>query len=84
MLHINQWKSSASVIEWFMKKEDKKNCMFIKFDVIEFYPSITVCQGKKHREKLRKGLGLGLGTGGVGGGGVGDFFLEPHYRNHSR
>ena len=51
MLHINQWKSSASVIEWFMKKEDKKNCIFIKFDIIEFYPSIAVCQGKKHREK---------------------------------
>ena len=51
MLHINQWKSSASVIEWFMKNGDKKNCIFIKFDIIEFYPSMTVCQGKKHREK---------------------------------
>ena len=31
----------ASFIEWFRKIEDKKNCTFIKFDVREFYPSIT-------------------------------------------
>ena len=41
MLHVNQWKNSASVIEWFRNIEDKKNCTFIKFDIREFYPSIS-------------------------------------------
>ena len=41
LLHVNQWKNSASVIEWFRNIEDKKNCTFIKFDIREFYPSST-------------------------------------------
>ena len=41
MLYVNQQKSSTSFIEWFKKAEDEKNCNFIKFDIIEFYPSIT-------------------------------------------
>ena len=41
LLHVNQWKNSASIIEWFRNIEDKKNCTFIKSDIREFYPSIT-------------------------------------------
>ena len=41
LLHVNQWKNSASVIECFRNIEDKKNCTFIIFDIGEFYPSIT-------------------------------------------
>ena len=41
LLYINQYKNSASVIESFKNIEDKKNCTFIKFDIREFYPSIT-------------------------------------------
>ena len=41
LLHVNQWKNFTSVIEWFRNIEDKKNCTFIKFDIREFYPSIT-------------------------------------------
>ena len=41
LLYVNQWKNSASVIEWFKNIEDEKNCTFIKFDIREFYPSIT-------------------------------------------
>ena len=41
LLHVNQWKNSASVIEWFKNIEDKKNCNFIKFDIRDFYSSIT-------------------------------------------
>ena len=41
LLHINQWKYSASVREWFRNIEDKKNCTFIKFYIREFYPFIT-------------------------------------------
>ena len=41
LMHVNQWKNSASVIEWFRNIEDKRNCAFIKFVIREFYPSIT-------------------------------------------
>ena len=41
LLHLNQWKNSASIIEWFRNIKDKKNCTFIKFDIRELYPSIT-------------------------------------------
>ena len=41
LLYVNQWKNSTSVIEWFKNIEDKKNCTFIKYDIREFYPSIT-------------------------------------------
>ena len=40
-MRVNQWKNSASVVEWFKNIEDKKNCIFIKFDIREFFPSIT-------------------------------------------
>ena len=41
LLHVNQWKNSTSVIEWFRNIEDKKNCTFIKLDIREFYTSVT-------------------------------------------
>ena len=41
LLHVKQWKNVASIIEWFRNIEGKKNCTFIKFDIREFYPSIT-------------------------------------------
>ena len=40
-LNLNQWKNTASVIEWFKLIESKKDCTFIKFDIREFYLSIT-------------------------------------------
>ena len=40
-LKINQWKSSKEVLKWFNNLEDKKNLKFLKFDVEQFYPSIT-------------------------------------------
>ena len=39
--NVNQWKNSTSVIKWFSELEDKNDCIFIKFDIREFYPSIT-------------------------------------------
>ena len=42
LLYVNQWRNPASVTEWFRKIEDKKNYTFIKFDIRDFYPSITV------------------------------------------
>ena len=40
-LNVNQWKNSTSLIKWFTVLENKTDCIFIKFDVREFYPSIT-------------------------------------------
>ena len=40
-IKVNQWKNSHSVIDWFNSMEDKSNCMFLTFDIVEFYPSIT-------------------------------------------
>ena len=37
----NQWKNTATVINWFKNLENKRNARFIKFDIVEFYPSIS-------------------------------------------
>ena len=37
-----QWTNNTlQVIDWFKNLENKNNMRFIKFDVVEFYPSIT-------------------------------------------
>ena len=36
-----QWKNTNDVIKWFNNVENKTRKSFIKFDVVEFYPSIT-------------------------------------------
>ena len=41
VLHVNQWKNSSSVIDWFNSIDNKPNHTFISFDIVEFYPSIT-------------------------------------------
>ena len=41
ILKVNQWKNSHSVIEWFKNIHDKHKHMFLSFDIVEFYPSIT-------------------------------------------
>lgn len=38
---FNQWKNSASVIEWFKAVTNKERHNFICFDIVEFYPSIS-------------------------------------------
>ena len=45
----NLWKNTASVIEWFGSIEQKEKHMFIVFDIVSFYPSIT-------EDLLRKAL----------------------------
>ena len=35
-----QWKSTKSVIKWFNSIANENTCHFLKFDVVEFYPSI--------------------------------------------
>ena len=39
-LSLNQWKNTASVIEWFKNINEKHLNKFIVFDIKEFYPSI--------------------------------------------
>ena len=45
---VNQWRNAKSVIEWFKSViewskaiKNKSKSSFIKFDIIEFYPSIS-------------------------------------------
>ena len=38
--HVNQWRNTHSVIEWFKKIPNKQSHSFICFDIVEFYPSI--------------------------------------------
>ena len=38
---VNQWKNSASVIEWFRGLGEKSKHTFVCFDIVKFYPSIS-------------------------------------------
>ena len=38
---FNQWKNTDGVLKWFAGITDKQNCCFLKFDVVNFYPSIS-------------------------------------------
>ena len=40
-LHCNQWRNILNVINWFQDIPNKGNCIFIQFDMEQFYPSIT-------------------------------------------
>lgn len=39
--NFNQWKNTASVIDWFKSANNKQQASFICFDIEEFYPSIS-------------------------------------------
>ena len=38
---MNQWRNTNSVLEWFNKLPTKRESSFLKFDIVEFYPSIS-------------------------------------------
>ena len=38
---LNQWLNTAGVLKWFKSIEDKQNKFFMKYDIKDFYPSIT-------------------------------------------
>ena len=40
-IKYNQWRNTQTVIDWFKLIPNKKKARFIKFDIVEFYPSIT-------------------------------------------
>jgi len=37
----NQWRSTATVIDWFDGIPQKETCRFVQLDIVEFYPSIS-------------------------------------------
>ena len=39
---LNQWKNVYSVIDWYKNLKNKKNLTFIVFDVVNYYPSISL------------------------------------------
>ena len=39
-LHLNQWKNTQEVIDWFKGINNKQHQKFIKFNIKDFYPSI--------------------------------------------
>ena len=64
-LHINQWKNTANVIDWFNSIENKQTKKFCVFDIKEFYPSIresvltnALQFAKKHTKVLKKDIDL--------------------------
>ena len=38
---VNQWQETSTVINWFKNIKNKKTCIFMQFDIEEFYPSIS-------------------------------------------
>ena len=38
---LNQWRSTAAVIDWFVATRSTSKALFITFDIESFYPSIT-------------------------------------------
>ena len=38
---LNQWQNTSEVITWFKNITNKHKCKFLKFDIVDFYPSIT-------------------------------------------
>lgn len=38
---VNQWRNTSTVIEWFKKTPTDAKSKFMKFDIVEFYPSIS-------------------------------------------
>ena len=41
-LQYNQWRNTSTVIEWFKAIKNTAKCRFIKFDIADFYPSISI------------------------------------------
>ena len=39
-LHLNQWKNTQQVIDWFKGIDNKQHYKFIMFDIKDVYPSI--------------------------------------------
>ena len=38
---VNQWRETGTVTNWFKNIDNKSNCIFMQFDIKEFYTSIS-------------------------------------------
>ena len=38
---VNQWQETITVINWLKSIKNKNKCIFMQFDIEEFYPSIA-------------------------------------------
>ena len=38
---LQQWRETKKVIDWFTGMANKNKCKFFKFDIVDFYPSIS-------------------------------------------
>ena len=38
---LNQWRNTSAVISWFQAIPNKRHSKFMKFDIVDFYPSIS-------------------------------------------
>ena len=41
MSSVNQGRDTDSLVTWFENTQNKKNCIFMQYDIEEFYPSIS-------------------------------------------
>ena len=41
-IHFNQWRDSSAVIKWLRNIENKPNCSFIIFNILDFYLPISL------------------------------------------
>ena len=53
MSSVNQWKNTDSVITWFENIKSKNKCIFMQYDIEEFYPSISEDLLKKALDHAR-------------------------------
>ena len=40
-LQFNQWRNTNALLKWLHNITDKSNCIFIQFEIREFFPLIT-------------------------------------------
>ena len=41
LLSVNRWQEKSTVINWFKNIKNRKKCIFMQFDIEEFYPSVS-------------------------------------------
>ena len=39
--NVNQWRNTHYIIDWFSAIQNKSQCTFLIFDIVDFYPSIS-------------------------------------------
>ena len=59
MSFVNQWRDTDSVITWFENIKSKNKCVFMQYDIEEFYPSISADLLKKAIDHARTFVDIG-------------------------